>query len=70
MPTPLILSVRESEQYPDRFVVQTFDDSSMEQGGFIEYQLIPKESFNTAVNDGRLIVEGKTIVPPLSMKEH
>lgn len=61
MPTPLILSVRESEQYPDRFVVQTFDDSSMEQGGFIEYQLIPKESFNTAVNEGRLIVEGRRL---------
>ena len=60
MQPPLVVSVNESED-PSKFVVQTFDDASMEQGGIVEYQLLPRADFHTAVENGRLIVEGQRI---------
>ena len=60
MQPPLVVSVNDSED-SSKFVVQTFDDASMEQGGIVEYQLLPKADFHTAVENGRLMVEGQRI---------
>ena len=60
MKSPLILSVTPSVR-DDKYLVQTFDDSSMEQGGIVEYMLLPKMDFKSAIKDGRLVVDGERI---------
>lgn len=60
MKSPLILSVTPSVHH-DKYLVQTFDDSSMEQGGIVEYMLLPKLDFKSAIKDGRLVVDGERI---------
>lgn len=58
---PLIVGAKPSEVHPGKLLLMLFDDSDLNFGGRVEYQLVEAAKFGESVEGARLAVPGPTV---------